>query len=230
MTAQIAAPNMFSLELVIGIVAVATLAGATDLLRQPGWAWKRAEESKVAYLVLVLLLPLVGLGMYLFGVRPKVATIASAGRAASLPFERFGDDAVQNQRAERRRPKPIAAPATLGSFGELRAVAADEVADDLPIGGVAGAFFSTGGMATTAIRPPMGQSRAYRPYQRTSLEDTAAARVPAAVAAAPVPTASVPPGWKADPTGRHQFRYWDGSHWTENVADSGVQARDTVLA
>jgi len=30
--------------------------------------------------------------------------------------------------------------------------------------------------------------------------------------------------WKADPTGRHEFRYWDGEHWTENVADAALAA------
>ena len=35
--------------------------------------------------------------MYLFSARPEVAKIAAAGRAASLPFERFGDDAGSKQ-------------------------------------------------------------------------------------------------------------------------------------
>lgn len=33
-------------------------------------------------------------------------------------------------------------------------------------------------------------------------------------------------GWLADPTKRHQYRYWDGSAWTEHVADNGVQGVD----
>jgi hypothetical protein len=35
-----------------------------------------------------------------------------------------------------------------------------------------------------------------------------------------------PPGWQADPTGKHDHRYWDGSQWTENVADAGVASID----
>jgi hypothetical protein len=31
-----------------------------------------------------------------------------------------------------------------------------------------------------------------------------------------------------DPTGRHQYRFWDGGRWTENVYDAGVEARDSV--
>lgn len=36
------------------------------------------------------------------------------------------------------------------------------------------------------------------------------------------------PSWLADPTGRHELRYWDGAAWTESVSDSGVQGRDAV--
>ena len=33
-------------------------------------------------------------------------------------------------------------------------------------------------------------------------------------------------GWLADPTKRHEYRYWNGSQWTEHVADGGVQGTD----
>src|ERR1043165_4113627 len=39
-----------------------------------------------------------------------------------------------------------------------------------------------------------------------------------------------PPGWHPDPFGRHQVRYWDGSNWSEHVADNGVQATDAPVA
>lgn len=29
------------------------------------------------------------------------------------------------------------------------------------------------------------------------------------------------PGWFADPTKRFQWRWWDGSNWTETVSDGG---------
>jgi hypothetical protein len=41
---------------------------------------------------------------------------------------------------------------------------------------------------------------------------------------APVTT----PGWFADPARRHQARYWNGSDWTEHVADGGVTAIDPL--
>src|SRR5688500_1038233 len=41
------------------------------------------------------------------------------------------------------------------------------------------------------------------------------------------PGAGAPaPGWHADPFGRHQGRYWDGSAWTEHVDDAGQQSVD----
>ena len=37
------------------------------------------------------------------------------------------------------------------------------------------------------------------------------------------------PSWHPDPTGRHELRYWDGSVWTDHVADRGVQAMDPLI-
>ncbi len=34
--------------------------------------------------------------------------------------------------------------------------------------------------------------------------------------------------WDTDPTGRHQYRWFDGNRWTEHVANDGVQATDTI--
>ena len=225
MTGQIAGPSIFSLELVGLLVGASIVVGAIDLIRQPGWAWKRAEESKAAYLVLVILLPLIGLAMYVLSARPKVATIAAAGRAASLPFERFGDDVLQKQRHDQHDDgRPLAAPMGFGSFGET-IISEDQVrmvetVTHQPTGhaDASGTFFSAGSTATKTARAPIMLDRPYRPKQRISLDATEEA--------AP----SVPAGWKADPTGRHQFRYWDGFQWTENVADAGEQSRDAVSA
>jgi hypothetical protein len=54
---------------------------------------------------------------------------------------------------------------------------------------------------------------------------------PAAAAAPPPPVAAPTagpgaPGWAADPYGRHQWRYWDGNRWTEQVADGSTQGTD----
>jgi hypothetical protein len=39
---------------------------------------------------------------------------------------------------------------------------------------------------------------------------------------------SPPPGWHPDPTARHDYRYWDGWEWTDDVADGGVTAYDPL--
>jgi hypothetical protein len=35
-----------------------------------------------------------------------------------------------------------------------------------------------------------------------------------------------PARWAPDPLGRHQYRYWDGSQWTDHVSDDGVVQSD----
>ncbi len=235
MTGQIAGPSIFTLELVGFITAVAMVVAAIDLLRLPGWAWKRAEESKAAYLVLILLLPLVGVVMYVLGARTKVVAIASAGRAASLPFERFGDLAAQKQREEQRDDGwpvgTIAPPVGFEGFAsrpdgsstitedQVRMVETVTAERPAPTE-VSATFFSSGASSGHhhSARSTLTLARPYRPKQRTHLPDSQEAR----------PT--VPAGWKADPTGRHQFRYWNGFQWTESVADAGEQSRDAVAS
>jgi hypothetical protein len=313
--------------IIAGIIAVSMVIGAVDLLRLPTWAWRAAGEPKIVCLLLVVLLPGVGLAIYVVGARPKVVEIARNGRAASLPFERFGaraNTAVASDRAIQK----LAAPTTRGSFGEpiarpIRASQASAGAPTrAPVGVAAGAtffddpdvvsvsatdFLAAAGMAAmpiptetvtepppeTFIRIPGQIGKAYNPRQRTSLDEAplrqpslaeSPARIagggmasgglssaprpvpqpvgastmatglpsipaprigtstpeifrarPQAVApiagsgAAPTaPLSSMAARWMGDPTGRHQHRYWDGSQWTENVYDAGVESRDSV--
>ena len=35
-----------------------------------------------------------------------------------------------------------------------------------------------------------------------------------------------PPGWYADPARRHEYRYWDGNQWAEQVSDAGTVSSD----
>jgi hypothetical protein len=35
-------------------------------------------------------------------------------------------------------------------------------------------------------------------------------------------------GWHADPAGRHQSRWWDGTRWTEHVSDAGQVGVDPL--
>lgn len=243
MTGQIA--TMVPLIAIVAI-GISMVVGVADVLRLPGWAWKRAEEPKVAYVALVGLLPIAGLAMYVVRARPKISAVVAAGRAASLPFERFGDGAPpmdEEQVAEAPEPMHlVAVPAGIATAAAMAprvtAVASESTGrSEVPVDrepepepegptepalvGADSFFSGRGGTATaTATRtmhlPASLASRAYHPRQRTSLSET---RI-----------SSVPAGWKADPTGRHQFRYWNGAQWTENVADAGVQDRDAVCA
>jgi Protein of unknown function (DUF2510) len=43
-------------------------------------------------------------------------------------------------------------------------------------------------------------------------------------------TPAVPAGWYADPAGRFELRYWDGSAWTEHVSRAGQQYTDPPVA
>ena len=36
------------------------------------------------------------------------------------------------------------------------------------------------------------------------------------------------PGWQPDPSGRHEARWWDGTHWTEHVTDGGRPGLDPL--
>jgi hypothetical protein len=35
--------------------------------------------------------------------------------------------------------------------------------------------------------------------------------------------------WQADPSGRHEYRYWDGVRWTDNVSDQGRTSVDPSM-
>lgn len=49
-------------------------------------------------------------------------------------------------------------------------------------------------------------------------------------AAAAAPESTVPAGWYADPSGRYELRYWDGTAWTEHVSRAGQQFTDPPVA
>ena len=37
-----------------------------------------------------------------------------------------------------------------------------------------------------------------------------------------------PARWAADPTGRHELRYWNGTDWTDHVSDAGAPGIDPI--
>jgi uncharacterized protein YxjI len=46
----------------------------------------------------------------------------------------------------------------------------------------------------------------------------------------PEPSMSPPANWYRDPMGRHEFRYWDGTTWTDHVSNGGQASVDPVHA
>jgi hypothetical protein len=43
-----------------------------------------------------------------------------------------------------------------------------------------------------------------------------------------VDSSAEPAGWLSDPSGRHQYRYWNGTDWTRHVADHGRRSTDPM--
>jgi len=86
-----------------------------------------------------------------------------------------------------------------------------------PAGGYSASSAPSGSYAATSADPSSGYSAASQPAS-------------AATAAAAAPASSVPAGWYADPAGRFDLRYWDGSTWTEHVSRAGQQFTDPPVA
>jgi hypothetical protein len=91
-------------------------------------------------------------------------------------------------------------------------------------GAVAAATTATDEAAGWATAP--GEAVAATPVA----EEPAAAAVVAPVEPAPVAEPTVPAGWYADPSGRFELRYWDGTAWTEHVSRAGQQFTDPPVA
>ena len=64
------------------------------------------------------------------------------------------------------------------------------------------------------------RARATKPADKRTAHTTNAPRRDEA------PMTDITPSWQEDPTGRHDHRYWDGTQWTEHVADAGVAGVD----
>ena len=85
---------------------------------------------------------------------------------------------------------------------------------------------------TLASQPTSTYQPVVTPIVEPTPAPAPAAVVPAAVAPTPdpAPAPAVPAGWYADPAGRFELRYWDGSTWTEHVSRAGQQFTDPPVA
>ncbi len=217
MNEQLAA--VLSTTTIIGVAVVwvvSWIVGFIDMFRLPGWAWSRANEKRALWVVLLSVLGPFALVFSVFGPRPKVAPIAQGGKAATFQFDGMqGGGQTGPPRAQGSASPPVG----FGSFG----------AASPPVGySPFGAASPPVGYGTTgATSPPRGaDGRVYQ--QPVTVTQTFRPSQPEPPVVAERPQPSVPAGWKADPVGRHQFRYWDGYKWTDNVADGGTQSTDPV--
>jgi len=96
--------------------------------------------------------------------------------------------------------------------------------------------------ASTGFTPLAASTPAAEPAGWAVAPEPAATAAPATQTMAPISTPSyqpaqqvaatpaVPAGWYADPAGRFDLRYWDGSAWTEHVSRAGQQFTDPPTA
>jgi molecular chaperone DnaK len=68
------------------------------------------------------------------------------------------------------------------------------------------------------------------PVVSRTVTTSAAAPASAPAAGTLAAPATTDAGWQADPTGRHEHRYWNGNAWTDDVSDAGVSATDPLAA
>jgi hypothetical protein len=92
------------------------------------------------------------------------------------------------------------------------------------------AFIRHSGHVAVAPYPGMSPEEASAPPATS--QPTAASSQPLGMGTVSAPTqsgpavANPPANWYKDPSGRHELRYWNGSAWTEHVADGGRQSID----
>ena len=73
-------------------------------------------------------------------------------------------------------------------------------------------------------RPVVATAPASAAGWAATTSDSAGTTIPTTAPTTTVP--SVPADWYKDPAGRYDFRYWDGSKWTENVSRAGASFTD----
>ncbi len=95
-----------------------------------------------------------------------------------------------------------------------------------------GFFLGLLGLLIAALLSPTPEHEMRKQQQLMSMMGGAPGYQPyAAQPFAAQPIAAVQAGqWAADPFGRHQLRYHDGTRWTESVSDSGVTGFDPAEA
>jgi hypothetical protein len=118
---------------------------------------------------------------------------------------------------------------------ETPTLVADEppAAVDEPAGWATEPETTAGDASLAALATQVGDESAAataEPAAEPAAEPVLAQSAPEPAPAAPAPEPAVPAGWYADPSGRFELRYWDGSAWTEHVSRQGQQFTDPPVA
>ncbi len=86
-------------------------------------------------------------------------------------------------------------------------------------------------MIATRRRGPTGGHTRTRPGPAPGMplfQDQTRAASPAAPPRTGPTYTGVPAGWMADPSGKHEQRYWSGSAWSDHVMDDGTPGIDPL--
>jgi hypothetical protein len=136
--------------------------------------------------------------------------------------------------------EPATEPQHDGQSGDIAALAAAIGSESPETGDAAGSEWSASAaqddgsptLPDTAAGAAATGAVAAEPEPEPPAAEPPAAEPPAAEppAAEPASGQVAPAGWYADPSGRFELRYWDGSQWTEHVSRSGQQYTDPPVA
>ena len=182
MTGQIAGPSVFSLELVGLVIGVSMIVGAVDSSANRDGRGSGPRRTRRPISSWSSSFPWSAWASTSSGPGPRWPSIASAGRAASLPFERFGED--NGQEAPRTTESAGTDHAPPVGFGQLRQRSAatrrtrsagrDRAPDAPgPVEVVQHLLQQRGDVGPLDLRgPPLTLARPYRPQQRTSLDES----------------------------------------------------------
>ncbi len=92
------------------------------------------------------------------------------------------------------------------------------------------------GLGVLGFFVALASGRPKQPVTFTPRSTPAAGPGPAATPARPATAVAKPAAvenparWTNDPFERHEFRYWNGKKWTDQVSDQGVVSRDPAVA
>ncbi|MDE3085421.1 MAG: DUF2510 domain-containing protein [Acidobacteriota bacterium] len=198
--------EVFTISPVVTVLWLASLVFAifviVDMANRPGWQWRAAGSNKALWMVLEIVL-LIGLLSIVVGVI-YLAVVrprlqAVARQGGAGPWA--GGPGQAPWGGQPGQPYP-------GAGQPWGGAPPGYPGQPQPPVGPPGPWADPGAGAPAGQGFPYGQSPPPPPPPR--------------------PVENPPFGWYADPSGRHEKRYWDGTRWTEHVSDDDVRSNDPV--